>query len=680
MARRLGELLCCRLSGYGGDDVRRLVSVHIQYLTPPGIPRFLGVWPRHDNNVSLWFKRGCEVLLVRNWEIERQSGLKQHGAAFATIADAWAFLESLLATEGLEREDTEATWGTPGLDEGAEYPVFADDLPVHSFAHLFSAALMDSKRFYQERMLCLAVDGLPDFFLDSPRHYYAGAYIDRGEATYFPVESPGCLYDSARELFGMRAGTLMALATASRADSGRSGEEVLGSLEFWGVGDGSPGAPEVVRNGHEVLRRAHALAEEAIRHGTAALLDDQFSVADNVISMTMKLVQAACMRIMERNVDRAVARFGILCGETHLALAGGFALNCPGNSHLMSRYGFREFVAPPCVNDSGQSIGLALAMFLAAGEPVQFSFPGAYLGPRPGAPLRLGELGVAVTVVTDWDADIFVADVQAGPVAWVEGHSEIGPRALGHRSLLADPTRTEAKDRLNGLKRRQWWRPVAPVVLAERAADWFADAVDSPYMLRTFPIRENRRDYLPAVWHPDDAARIQTVGLDETGWLRSAIEAFDSATGVPMLCNTSLNDAGEPIVETVAEAVMFCLRRGVGILYVDGKRLVIDVENHPVPERPAARAVCQFARLSRPEHEALGALLNPFDLSPVELYAYLERPALRRFDLTVRADADALRAELAGWFAAAPAERDRIAAYLDWVWQRFGPAFEEEPS
>lgn len=416
------------------------------YLTPPGIPRLLGVWPRHDNNVSLWYKRGCEVSLVRNWEIERQTGLKQHGAAFGTIADAWAFLESLLATEGLEREDIEATWGTPGLDNGAAYPVFADDLPVHSFAHLFSAVMMDSKRFYQERVLCLAVDGLPDFLLDSPRHYYyAGAYIDRGEATYFPVESPGRIYDSARELFGMRAGTLMALATASRADSGRSGEAVLRSLEFWGVGDGTPGAPEVVRNGHQVVRRAHALAEEAIRHGTAAPHDDQFNATDNMISMTMKLVQAACIRIMERNVDRAITRFGISCGETYLALAGGFALNCPGNSHLMSHYGFREFMAPPCANDSGQSIGLALAMFLAAGEPVQFSFPGAYLGPEAGSPLRLGELGAAVTAVTDWDANTFVADVQEGPVAWVEGHSEIGPRALGHRSLLVDPTRTEAK-------------------------------------------------------------------------------------------------------------------------------------------------------------------------------------------------------------------------------------------
>ncbi len=654
------------------------------YLTPPGISRVLDVWPRHDNNISLWRKVGRKVTLCRNWEMERLSGLKQHGAAFATVAEAWEFIERLLHSEGLRRDDIQAVWGTPGLDGAVEYPTFADDLPVHSFAHLFSAAMMDSKRFYQERILCFAVDGLPDFFLDRPRHYYAGAYVERGETTYFPVESPGRLYDSARELFGLQAGSLMALATASRADCGGDPAEVLGTLAFWGVGDGSSGAPEVVRNAHTVVRRAHALAEAAVADGmaadgAAAVLDDRFSVRENVISMTMKLVQAACMRVMERNVERAIERFGIVCDQTYLAMAGGFALNCPGNSHLMSQYGFREFMAPPCINDSGQSIGLALAMFLADGEPIEFSFPGAHLGPEVSAETELDAHADVITAVTDWDAATFVADVRAAPVAWVEGASEIGPRALGHRSLLADPTDAAAKDALNELKRRQWWRPVAPVVLAEKAADWFEDAVDSPYMLRTFVIRAEQRERIPAVSHLDDSARIQTVRPDSTGWLRRALEAFDNATGVPMLCNTSLNDKGSPIAQTATDAIAFCQGRGVGILYVDGRRVALNLASRAAPENPAARtSYPHFARLGRQAHHDLNAVLNPHGLSSIELYAYLENPALRRFALDQCADASALRDELTRWFAACPEERDRIAGYLDGVRRRHRPILVDE--
>ncbi len=650
------------------------------YLTPPGIPRFLGVWPRHDNNISLWRKRGHALSLIRNWELERQSGLKQHGAGSTTVTDAWTFIDGLLEAEGVRREDLQAVWGTPGLSDGAGYPVFADNLPVHSFAHLFSAAMVDSARYRHGRILCLAVDGLPDFLLDRPTHYYAGAYIDRGDATYFPVESPGRLYDAARELFDLQAGSLMALATASPADCGGDPADVLGTLEFWGVGAGTPSAPEVVRNGHTAVGRAHAMAEAAVAEGAATGLDSRFSTREHVISMTMKLVQAACMLIMERNVDRAITRFGIECAGTDLALAGGFALNCPCNSHLMSRYGFRDFLAPPCVNDSGQSIGLALAMFGASGEPVEFTLPGAYVGPEVGPAPAAGDFDGLVAAVDGWNPEVFVDDLSRGPVAWLEGASEIGPRALGHRSLLADPTRTASKDVLNEIKRRQWWRPVAPVVLAEDVDDWFVDAADSPYMLRTFTILDDCRERIPAVSHLDDSARVQTVPVDTTGMLRAAIEAFREATGVPMLCNTSLNDAGEPIIESVAEAVTFCHRRGVATLYVDGTRVELDLTAYAAPASPAPRAAHHFSRLDPAAHAALGAGVNPHGLSPVELYAYLENPALRRFDLTRAEDAVALRDEIGRWFDENSVERDRIAAYLDRVARKFGPAYAAEPA
>ncbi|MDQ3430749.1 MAG: carbamoyltransferase [Actinomycetota bacterium] len=643
------------------------------YLTPPGIPRLLGVWPRHDNNVSLWRKEGDSVFLARNWEMERLSGLKQHGAGFATAADAWDFLDDLLRSEGVRRDELEAVWGTPWLGPQVAYPVFADDLPTHSFAHLFSAAMMDSTRFHSGHILCLAVDGLPDSMLDRPRDFYAGAYVDNGLVTYFPVESPGRLYDSARELFGLRAGSLMALATASSADCGDDIEQVLGELEFWGVGDGTSGDPEVVRNARVAIDRAHGIALAALADGSARNLDGRFSEHENLVSMTMKLVQAACMRVMERNVDRAIERFSIDCAETDLALSGGFALNCPGNSHLVQRYGFRDFLAPPCVNDSGQSIGLALAMFSAGDEQIAFRLPGAYLGPEVGPAPDVGDFDGLVASVAPWDPDTLVADLQRGPVAWLEGASEVGPRALGHRSLLADPTRTASKDALNEIKRRQWWRPVAPMVLAEHAADWFAGAVDSPYMLRTFPIRADRRDLIPAVSHLDDSARVQTVPRDSGGLLRAAIEAFHAMSGVPILCNTSLNDAGEPIIETVAEAITFCLRRGVPLLYIDGTRVELAVAGLTAPETPSPRERHRFARLDHTAHAALEAEVNPHGLTPVELYAYLETPRLHQYDPTIAADAAAIRAELARWFTENPSEQNRVEAYLDRVRRIYGP-------
>ncbi|HEY5837248.1 carbamoyltransferase C-terminal domain-containing protein [Streptomyces sp.] len=611
---------------------------------------------------------------MRNWEMERLSGLKQHGAGFTTAADAWAFLDGLLRSENVRREELQAVWGTPWLGAEVTYPVFAEDLPMHSFAHLFSAVMMESARFHGGRILCLAVDGLPDCFLDRPRNYYAGAYVDHGVATYFPVESPGRLYDSARELFGLRAGSLMALATASQADCGGDGEQVLGALEFWGVGDGTSGDPQVVRNARVAVDRAHEIARAALADGSARGLDDRFSEHENLVSMTMKLVQAACLRVMERNVDRAVERFGIDCAETDLALSGGFALNCPGNSHLVERYGFRGFLAPPCVNDSGQSIGLALAMFSAGGERIDFRLPGAYLGPEVGPAPAVGDFDGLVASVDTWDPDVFVADLGRGPVGWLEGASEVGPRALGHRSLLADPTRTASKDALNEIKRRQWWRPVAPMVLAEHAADWFVGAVDSPYMLRTFPIRENRRKLIPAVSHLDDSARVQTVPRDSGGLLRAAIEAFHAASGVPILCNTSLNDAGEPIIETVAEAVTFCLRRGVPLLYVNGARVELNVAGRTAPEEPSPREAHRFARLDSAAHATLEAAVNPHGLTPVELYTYLETPRLHRHDPTIAADAAAIRAELARWFAGNPSEQDRVETYLDRVRSMYGPA------
>jgi carbamoyltransferase len=140
-------------------------------------------------------------------------------------------------------------------------------------------------------------------------------------------------------------------------------------------------------------------------------------------------------------------------------------------------------------------------------------------------------------------------------VAWFQGRAEYGPRALGHRSLLADPRPVANLERMNDVKGREQFRPIAPIVLADRAADVFEGPVPSPYMLFTHDVRPRWRDRIPAVTHVDGSARIQTVDPATEPLLAEVLRAFERRTGVPVLVNTSLNTAGRPIVDSPADVL-----------------------------------------------------------------------------------------------------------------------------
>jgi carbamoyltransferase len=149
-------------------------------------------------------------------------------------------------------------------------------------------------------------------------------------------------------------------------------------------------------------------------------------------------------------------------------------------------------------------------------------------------------------------ADVLAAD---GVVAWFQGRSEFGPRALGHRSLLADPRNPGTTARLNAVKGRESFRPVAPMVLAERAAEIFSGRLPSPYMLFTHRVDGEWRDRIPAVVHVDATARIQTVDRDDEPLMAAVLERFEERTGVPVVVNTSLNTAGRPMVDDPRDAL-----------------------------------------------------------------------------------------------------------------------------
>lgn len=560
------------------------------YLTPPGKLSVLSA--RHDHCVALWRRSGRRVELVRMWEVERISGQKHHAWPLYTPGRAEAFLDTLLAPEGLSLSDMRAVWGTPGLPGATpiRLPDGTGDFPVHSLSHLFSGLLLDTALFKNETIIGMAVDGAPDTVLDSrsPRHWYAGCLSRRGELTFAPVESPGPLYTAASTTFTLEPGSLMALASACRTEIRFDTAAVVASLRFHG------GRVTPWKAAFDLVGRLLKEAEEQLG---GHRMDSGFSREENIQSAVMKHVQRACDLIAIRNVELLCSLGEVRTEDAYLAMGGGFALNCPTNTLLLDRFGFRGLLTPPCANDSGQALGLGLLGLHGSG-----AFDDADLlidSPYQGTPLTdvdaaLKEFEDRIEEVSEFDPDRFVADVMDGVLAWVDGAAEIGPRALGHRSLLGDPRSPRVKDLLNRHKQRQWWRPVAPIVLAEHAGEWFAQDRPSPYMLEAVRVREEVAARVPAIVHLDGTARHQTITADVNPLLHRAISAFHAETGVPILCNTSLNDKGEPNVNTAAEALTFCVNKGITLLYLGGRRVRLRAAPPP-GGRPRRRAVDCFA-------------------------------------------------------------------------------------
>jgi carbamoyltransferase len=244
-------------------------------------------------------------------------------------------------------------------------------------------------------------------------------------------------------------------------------------------------------------------------------------------------------------------------GEPALTLAGGVALNCVANSRLWREGPFDAVWAQPASGDSGTALGAALRLACDLGDPVQ-AMSGADLGRSwDDDELEAALLAARIPFERPRDVADAVAEVLAadGVVAWFQGASEYGPRALGRRSLLADPRSHANLERLNDVKGREQFRPVAPMVLERRAAELFDGPLPSPYMLFTHEVRAGWRERIPAVVHVDGTARIQTVSATRDPLVAAMLEAFERRTGVPVVVNTSLNTAGRPMVDDPRDAL-----------------------------------------------------------------------------------------------------------------------------
>jgi carbamoyltransferase len=258
---------------------------------------------------------------------------------------------------------------------------------------------------------------------------------------------------------------------------------------------------------------------------------DYFDIA----AATQRIYEEIFEYILQDVYDRVVLE--------NLVLAGGCALNCSAN-HIAYRY-FKNVWIMPNPGDAGSSIGAVLAKY-----QTHIRWPGPYLG---------------YNIKGDYPVEEVVKELQTNGICGVaNGPSEFGPRALGNRSLLADPRGTDIKDRVNDIKRRQRFRPFAPAILAEHADEYFIGHT-GPYMQYTAACR-NPQLY-PAICHTDGTSRVQTVAKDDAGaaGFRSLLERWYSLTGCPMLLNTSLNIKGKPMVNTIEDARDFENTYGVRV-------------------------------------------------------------------------------------------------------------------
>jgi predicted NodU family carbamoyl transferase len=596
---------------------------------------------RHDQNISLWNKKGNMVTLIHYWELERLTGEKEHRRSFFNKEHLTDFLNGLLKKYDLTLCDMVEIWGTPQLSTDDNYHSIKDypEITYHSISHLFSSLMMDTDIFYNENILGLSVDGGPDQVADKNsynKYFYAGCVSIGGKIEIFPIASPGAIWDAAAKHYKIKEGTLMALAHASKSAAFLPDEEPIMTM---------------TKDSSEALNFLYRLIkniDEITTNDTGILFngfDQQFTQEENKISMVMKCVNQMSINIMEKNIENILEKHKINPQNTYLSLSGGFALNCPTNSHLMDKYKFKGFIAPPCVNDGGLSMGTALYAFYKKADHFSFKLSHAYYGDWDDSLDRMLENGKYkefIMDVSEYKADQAVQDIIDAPVVWFNDRSELGPRALANRSILADPRQLKSKDRLNEIKQRQWWRPVAPIVLEEDVNQWFDNAYNSEFMLHIFSLVESKAALLPAISHLDDTSRIQTVNEKINPDIYNLIKSFKNKTGIPMICNTSLNDRGEPIINKIEEAFHFSLVKGIKVLYINKKRIVI--QNHHDYIHCAKNTYTRIdTKLSEDLQEKQKKLINPLDV-PKDILIFYDSMGLQsKYNLTKKADVEKLK-------------------------------------
>jgi carbamoyltransferase len=280
-------------------------------------------------------------------------------------------------------------------------------------------------------------------------------------------------------------------------------------------------------------------------------------------------VQDACEVAMLALVKLATEKTGC----RNVCLAGGVALNSKANGKIQASGMVDHIFIQPAASDDGVALGAVFAPYLDNGGRLPMRpLRHAYLGPEfSDAEIEKALITYKLRASKLSNVAVTTAELLANGkiIGWFQGRMEFGPRALGHRSILADPRDPEMNAKVNNaVKFREWWRPFAPSMLKEVAGEYLEHACDSPFMILTNPVRPEKRDVIPSVTHVDGSARPQTVEKEISPLYWNLINEFGKRTGVPVLMNTSFNLRGEAIVNTPTDAIRTFFSSGMDALVI----------------------------------------------------------------------------------------------------------------
>jgi carbamoyltransferase len=370
-----------------------------------------------------------------------------------------------------------------------------------------------------------------------------GEWLSMREMGMPSFGSLGGMYSAvAQQIFGdpMEAGKVMGLASY--------GQPEIPSNDFFEICDGRFHFKEIVPQQFRHNERWPARAGE------------------------YEMLAASAQNALEDSLMYLLARLRALSDSENLCYAGGVALNSVANERIIREAGFRNVYVMPAAEDSGTAVGAAyhglwqLTRHNSRRQMVHDACGGTYSSAAISA-----AVAEAAHITTIESADVISDAVElladGKIIGWFDGRSELGPRALGQRSILCDPRRPDAKEILNRrVKMREAFRPFAPAVLLEEADSWFEfgdTTPNSPFMLRVCKVRLEKQDAVPAIVHVDGTGRVQTLTQAANGRFYDLVRRFYEKTGVPMLLNTSFNIMGQPIIETPADAIACLVSTGL---------------------------------------------------------------------------------------------------------------------
>jgi len=454
----------------------------------------------------------------------------------------------------------------------------------HHPAHLASAAFVSP---FDQAAIC-AIDGFGDFVSTSWGRL-TGSHIAVDGHVFYP-HSLGLLYLAITQYLGFPhygdEFKVMGLAPYGEPRYAREIESLVhlrddGGFELdlsyfrhW-----SEGVQMTWEDGEPTLGPVFTPKLESLL-GPARRRDEAVGAQHEAIAASLQVAYERCAMHVLRHVQKAT-------GSTALCFAGGCAMNSVANGKIREQTDFRDVFIQPASGDNGTALGAAFyAWNQVAGRRRGFVMEHGYWGPEFGDEAIVAALDEERAAIADrgctrlaWSDDDALDDWTAAQIAagrvvgWFQGRMEWGSRALGNRSIIADPRRADMREIINTrIKFRERFRPFAPSVLEEALDDYFVGAVPDPFMLQVYPVRPDKRAVVPAITHVDGSGRLQTVSMRSNPRYYRLITAFARLSGVPMLLNTSFNE-NEPIVLTPAQALDCFLRTSMDVLVI-GRHVV----------------------------------------------------------------------------------------------------------